>query len=103
MADGDVYIGTNIRIRTYLYADLTNVTLIQAYWEKPTVADPTVTEEVINVCSMEDSQEGIIYYDTLITDLDVKGEYKQQIKTTDSSGYIKLTETGSFWVKDRYE
>jgi len=103
MADGDVFVGSNIRVRTYLYADLTNIVLIEYYWEKPTVADPDVVEEVIKVANVEDAQEGIVYYDTLTTDFNVKGEYKQQVKTTDATGGIVWAETGSFHIKDRYE
>ena len=110
MADGDLFVGTNVRMRTELGIDLTNSVSIIYRWKKPTFADSEVTEEVDHTCSIEDVLSGHVYYDTVgdvadleNSDFDVRGEYEQHVFVTFSDGKTVPTSVSVFQVKNLWE
>jgi len=69
-------IGT--RVRSYLRADITDVSGITYYWKKPISGQVGETEIVTHPCGVEYYPTGVIYYDTVSGDFDADGEYKVQ-------------------------
>ncbi len=58
---------------------------------------------VTKPCTPEDETEGIIYYDTVVNDLDEAGPYLIQIDVKFNSGNKNLSITKSFIVYDVFK
>lgn len=110
MADGDIFVGSEIRMRTKLDVDLTNVTNVIYRWRKPKFGNPDIIETVEHICSVEDVLNGIIYYDTVGdidnpegSDLDIRGIYEQHVIVTFSDNKTVPSTVSYFKVKDLWE
>jgi len=110
MGDGNIYVGSNVRMRTLLDTDLSNATNIIYRWTKPKRDNPNEMEQVDYVCDIEDILNGIVYYDTqgdindpAGSDLDVSGEYMQHVFVTYSDGKTVPSDLSFFQVKNLWE
>lgn len=93
---GKIYtfdIGT--RLRTTLSVDLAGYSTIEYSIEKPDGSTLTVS-----VTDVEDETNGIVYYDTVETDLDQDGQYSIQVQIVMISGSQYESETKYFRVYD---
>ena len=95
---GKIYtydIGT--RLRTTLNTDLAGYNTVEYKIEKP---DNTV---LTKPCTPEDVDNGIVYYDTILNDLDQAGYYHIQTQIVFLSGNKYESETKEFRVYDPFE
>ena len=95
---GKIYtfdIGT--RLRTTLNTDLTGYDTVKYSIQKP---DETT---LLKTCTIEDVANGIIYYDTILNDLDQEGRYHIQAQIVFLSGSQYESETQDFRVYDSFE
>ncbi len=88
-------IGT--RLRTTLDVDLTGNSTIEYKIEKPGGTILTKT------CFPEDLVNGIVYYDTVLNDLDELGIYHIQVQVVFVSGSQFESETMYFTVYDSFK
>ena len=88
-------IGT--RLRTTLNVDLAGYSTVEYKIEKPSFTVLT------KPCFVEDEANGIVYYDTVIDDLDEVGTYKIQVQIVFASGNQNESETQYFKVYDSFE
>lgn len=94
---GKIYtfdIGT--RLRTTLNVDLAGYSTIEYKIEKPSRTILT------KPCVPEDIGNGIVYYDTVVDDLDEVGTYKIQVQIVFASGNQNESETQYFKVYDSF-
>jgi hypothetical protein len=85
---GKSYVGDiGTRIRTTLNTDLTNATTLEYQVEKPDATTDTWTVTV------EDTTNGIVYYDVIAGDFDQAGSYDIQTDITYNDGDHFLSET----------
>lgn len=104
MLDDKSYVGDiGTRVRSYLNADITNVSGLTYYWKKPIASAPTETEIVTHEPSIEDYLSGVVYYDTLNGDFDVGGEYKHQVLVVYSNGNTYRSYSKSFMIYEHFE
>lgn len=90
---GKIYIGDiGTRLRTTLNTDLAGYESIIYKIKKPSGIVMT------KPCIPEDEANGIIYYDTVVDDLNETGPYLIQIDVRFSSGNKNLSVTKSFIV-----
>ena len=90
---GKIYIGDiGTRLRTTLNTDIAGYSSIEYKIKKPSGTVMT------KPCIPEDEATGIIYYDTVVDDLDEVGPYLIQIDVKFSSGNKNLSLTKSFIV-----
>ena len=95
---GKIYtfdIGT--RLRTTLGVDLTGYDTIEYKINKPSGAVLT------KPCTPEDEANGIVYYDTVVDDLDEIGTYDIQVQVVFLSGKQYESETQYFIVYDSFK
>ena len=95
---GKIYkfdIGT--RLRTTLNVNLTGYSSIEYKIEKP--GGSILTKP----CTPEDLATGIIYYDTILNDLDELGTYNIQVQVVFASGSQFESKTKYFMVYDSFE
>lgn len=88
-------IGTRIRIR--MCTDITNATTTQFKVKKPDGIEYTW------VCTIEEYEDGIIYYRTKYGDFDQAGRYTFNGDVVLSNGDRWLTETRNFDVYEAYK
>ena len=94
---GKIYtfdIGT--RLRTTLNVDLVGYSTVEYQIKKPNGIILTKT------CAIEDQANGIIYYDTILNDLDLSGSYSIQTQIVFGSGNQNESETQHFLVYDSF-
>ncbi len=93
-----IYIGDiGTRLRTTLNTDITGYSSIIYKIKKPSGTIMT------KPCIPEDEATGIIYYDTVVDDLDEVGPYLIQIDVRFSSANKNLSVTKSFIVYDEFK
>ena len=95
---GKIYtfdIGT--RLRTTLNVDLAGYSTIDYKIQKPSGSILT------KPCEVEDEANGIIFYDTVLNDLDEIGKYLIQTEIVFSSGVQNHSETQYFIVYDSFK
>ncbi len=88
-------IGT--RLRTTLDVNLAGYSSIEYKIEKP--GGTVLTKP----CTPEDEANGIVYYDTLLNDLDELGVYHIQVQVVFASGSQFESETMYFTVYDSFK
>lgn len=94
---GKIYsfdIGT--RLRMDIQANLTGYSTVEYKIRKPDGTTLTKT------CTVEDIANGIIYYDTVLNDLDQIGSYSIQAQIVFSDGDQFESETQFFLVHDSF-
>ena len=95
---GKIYIGDiGTRLRTTLNTNITGYSSIKYKIKKPNGTILTKT------CSPEDIENGIVYYDTILDDLDEVGSYSIQLEIIFTNGNKNSSETKPFLVYDLYE
>jgi hypothetical protein len=91
------YIGDMPRIRITLSTDLTLINSVQMLIKR---ADNII---MTKSCVVETPLTGIVYYDCLATDLNIKGSYYIQLKVVFNTGKVFFSSTQLLYVYDLYE
>jgi len=96
---GKIYIfDIGTRLRTTLDVDLAGYDTVEYSIEKPD--ETSITRE----CQVEDEGNGIVYYDTILNDLDQHGTYHIQVQVVFVGGTSQFeSETQDFIVYDPFK